>query len=73
MELLGHVAALCSATPLARRLIYVEHLLLTARLIHVVEIDRASGLLLDRLEILTDLICDAEMLVLCRLALIHLD
>ena len=75
LELLWYGAALGSAA-LACRLVDLEHLLLAARLIHVVQIDRASGLLLNRLEMvvgLADLISDAEMLVLSRLALIHLN
>ena len=65
-----------SAAALACRLVDLEHLLLAARLVHVVQVDRTSGLLLNRLEMavgLADLIRDAQMLVLGRLALIHLN
>ena len=76
LELLRHGATLNSSTALAGRLVDLEHLLLAARLIHVVQVYRTSGLLLNRLEMvvgLAYLIRDAQMLVLCRLALIHLN
>ena len=39
LELLRHGASLNSAAALARRLVDLEHLLLAARLVHVVQVD----------------------------------